>query len=246
MSEVDRVIARGIAQMVAACRGAVLQATLRPGMTELEAAQVWAQGSERLVPIATRRIALAFEAHLRHGIERLRISAAENRRGQDCRRARRVGRVRRHRRVHATRRNPSPEELGAVARRLEEEAARLVTPPTIIVKTIGDAVMLISADPGHLLQTTLTLVDEVSKLEGFPAIRAGLAHGEAHERAGDWYGETVNLASRITQAGPPATVIATDSIRKQATGEFCWTPFVAGELKGIHRRPRLYSVGRVQ
>jgi adenylate cyclase len=77
MSEVDRVIARGIAQMVAACRGAVLQATLRPGMTELEAAQVWAQGSERLVPIATRRIALAFEAHLRHGIERLRISAAE-------------------------------------------------------------------------------------------------------------------------------------------------------------------------
>jgi adenylate cyclase len=54
-----------------------------------------------------------------------------------------------------------------------------VTPPTIIVKTIGDAVMLISADPGHLLQTTLTLVDEVSKLEGFPAIRAGLAHGEA-------------------------------------------------------------------
>lgn len=111
---------------------------------------------------------------------------------------------------------------------------------------LGDAVMLISADPGHLLQTTLTLVDEVSKLEGFPAIRAGLAHGEAHERAGDWYGETVNLASRVTQAGPPATVIATDSIRKQAPGEFRWTPFVAGELKGIHRRPRLYSVGRVQ
>ena len=44
---------------------------------------------------------------------------------------------------------------------------------------LGDAVMLISADPGHLLQTTLTLVDEVSKLEGSPAIRAGLAHGEA-------------------------------------------------------------------
>jgi Adenylate and Guanylate cyclase catalytic domain len=112
------------------------------------------------------------------------------------------------------------------------------------VKTIGDAVMVISADPGHLLRTTLTLVDEVSKLKGFPAIRAGLAHGEAHGRAGDWYGETVNLASRITQAGPPARVMATDSIRKQARGEFRWTPFVAGELEGMHQRQRVYSVGR--
>jgi adenylate cyclase len=245
MSEVDRVIARGIAQIVAACRRAVLQTTLRPRMTELEAAQVWAQDSERLLPIATRRIALAFEALF--ATESNACASALPKIGAGKIAGARAVSValRRHRRVHATRRDPLP---GGPRRGCTTRGGGIPSRDSADDYGQDDRRRRHAHQPRSRTPTSddLTLLDEVSKLKDFPGIRAGLAHGEAHERAGDWYGETVNLASRITQAGPPATVIATDSIRKPAPGEFCWTPFVAGDLKGIHRRPRLYSIARVQ
>src|ERR1700726_3927632 len=41
----------------------------------------------------------------------------------------------------------APEELGALAGRLEDLAQELVEPPVKLVKTIGDAVMLSSGEP---------------------------------------------------------------------------------------------------
>ena len=40
----------------------------------------------------------------------------------------------------------APEELGLVAGRLEEMATAVAEPPVRLVKTIGDAVMLVSPD----------------------------------------------------------------------------------------------------
>ena len=68
MAEVDRIIARGVERTIAAARTAVIEATLRPGMTEHEAAQ-WAAAASRIVPTVTRRVALALEAPLRTAIE---------------------------------------------------------------------------------------------------------------------------------------------------------------------------------
>ena len=86
----------------------------------------------------------------------------------------------------------------------------------MVVKTIGDAVMLVGPDPRHLLQTTLCLIEQVGELDAFPPIRAGVAHGEAHERVGDWYGDIVNLASGITKVAPPGVVLATHAVRQEA------------------------------
>jgi adenylate cyclase len=104
--------------------------------------------------------------------------------------------------------------------------------------------MLVSADPGDLLDTTVGLVEQAGQLDDFPSVRAGIAHGDAHQQGGEWYGETVNLASRITDAAPPGVVLATDALRGRVTDGFGWAPFVAGELKGVRRRPRLYAVTR--
>ena len=114
----------------------------------------------------------------------------------------------------------------------------------MIAKTIGDALMLIGTDPRDLLQTTVNLVEQVTELSCFPAIRAGVTQGQAHERAGEWYGETVNLANRITKAAPAGVVLATDAVRNQVPEGFSWKPFVPGKLNGVQRRPRLYAVTR--
>jgi adenylate cyclase len=244
VAEVDRIIARSITQMVAASRTVVIEATLRPGMTEHEAAQAWAMAASQLVPSVTRRIMLAFEAHLLKAIEHEYIGLAEIGAGKAA--GARAVSVAFADLVGFTQLGEllSPEDLARIARRLEETATSVVTPSPIVAKTIGDAIMLVSPEPGDLLRTIIALIEHAATLEGFPPIRAGVAHGDVHERSGEWFGEIVNLASRITRAAPAGLVVATDVVREQIPDGFLWTPFVAGELKGVQRRPRLYAVTR--
>ena len=241
VAEVDRIIARGIARIVAASRTAVIEATLRPGMTEHDAAQVWAAAASQLVPTATRLIVLAFEAQLRRAVEQEQVGVAEiaaaslpGARAVTVAFVDIVGFTQLGQRLTA-------EQLGRIARQLQDLAARLVRPPTVLVKTLGDAVMLASEDPGPLLQAVVNLIEAAGALDGFPPIRAGVTHGEAHERSGDWYGDSVNLASRVTKAADPGTVVVTQAVRDLAPSGFRWAPFAAGELKGVLHPPRLYT-----
>ena len=86
-----------------------------------------------------------------------------------------------------------PEELARVAGRLTDLSRQLVCEPVRFVKTIGDAVMLVSPDPEKLLGALLGLL-EAAAADDFPRLRAGVATGMAVGRAGDWYGSPVNLA----------------------------------------------------
>jgi YHS domain-containing protein len=70
------------------------------------------------------------------------------------------------------------------------------------VKTIGDALMLRAGDPAAAIRLALRIVHEVGAQHGFPLVRVGMHTGPAVERAGDWFGATVNLAAR-SSAGLP-------------------------------------------
>ena len=91
-----------------------------------------------------------------------------------------------------------PEELENLASRLSDLAYDVVSPPVRFIKTIGDAVMLVSTDPVALLRTVLRLLAAADKYDDFPQLRIGLASGCAVSRAGDWFGSPVNVASRVT------------------------------------------------
>jgi len=136
------------------------------------------------------------------------------------------------------------EELGLVASRLEEIATAIAEPPVRLVKTIGDAAMLISNEPGPLGEAALRLVEAADEEgEEFPPLRVGVAHGPAVSRGGDYYGAPVNLASRITGVARPGSVLA-DERAREALGDGFHYSF-AGErrLKGIGS-VRLYRVRR--
>jgi adenylate cyclase len=138
-----------------------------------------------------------------------------------------------------------PEDLGLVAFRLADLAHEVVASPVQFVKTIGDAVMLVCSDPLKLLLTVLDLVDAAAA-DDFPRLRVGLAFGDAVNRAGDWFGSPVNLASRVTGAAPAGTLRVTEAVRKAIgdPADIEWSAPEARHLKGIRDEVLLYGARR--
>jgi adenylate cyclase len=127
-----------------------------------------------------------------------------------------------------------PEELGRVAGRLGELAAEVAEAPVRLVKTIGDAAMLMSPETEPLVRVTLNLVEAANDAgEDFPLLRAGVARGEAIPRGGDWYGRPVNVASRVTGVARPGAVLTTESVHEEAEGAFEWSFAGKKKLKGV-------------
>jgi len=101
--------------------------------------------------------------------------------------------------------------------------------------------MLVCPQPEPLLEAMLTLVAAADE-EGdeFPELKAGVALGPALTRAGDWFGHTVNLASRVTGAARPGSVLTTNEVQERLEDGYRWS--FAGErrLKGIKEPVKLF------
>jgi len=127
----------------------------------------------------------------------------------------------------------APNELAEVAERLETLAFDALQPGVSVVKTIGDEVMLASPDLPALVATVLDLI-RAAEAPGsdVPRIRAGAAAGPARHRAGDWYGRTVNLASRLTALAEPGALVGEPGI-VAATPSATWARVGQREVRGF-------------
>jgi adenylate cyclase len=246
-----RVLGRGLSQAAETLRALPLKLVLRPGISEHELAHSYAEATAKLYPLIDPLLRNLLALHLRHTTESEVISAMERTGGRlpgsreiaicfaDL-----IGFTRLGEEV-------APEELGQLAVRLEALTTDVLQPPVRLVKTIGDAVMLASVEPGPLLDTGLALL-AAADAEGqdFPQLRAGMAAGPALSRAGDWFGRPVNLASRITSVARPGSMLAErevrESARESAPESYRWS--FAGErrLKGIREPVALYRVRAVE
>jgi adenylate cyclase len=111
------------------------------------------------------------------------------------------------------------------------------------VKTIGDAVMLVSREADPLIELALALADAADQeSERFPQVRVGMAYGEAIGRSGDWFGRPVNLASRITGIARPGTVLTDEALKNAARREWRWSFAGKRKIKGISGEHALYRV----
>ncbi len=137
-----------------------------------------------------------------------------------------------------------PEELVQLAERLTVLARDVAVPPVRFIKTIGDAVMMVSTDPAPLIDSMLKLVEAAEIDPSFPRLRAGAATGDAVSRAGDWFGSPVNTASRVTDIARPGTVLVTEAVygAVEAPYRFQWSWAGTRRLKGIAGVVGLYRV----
>ena len=184
---------------------------------------------------------------LRHAMENEAVSAAERISGNPLPGARRVA-VAFADLVDFTRLGEAvePEQLEKLAHRLATMAREVAQPPVLFIKTIGDAVMLVSPDPVALLDAMLQLAGQAEEDPAFPRLRAGIAIGDAVSRAGDWFGSSVNRASRVTGAARPGTVLITEPVREAIgdTDSFRFSYAGVRHLKGLSGDTKLYRARR--
>jgi class 3 adenylate cyclase/YHS domain-containing protein len=104
-----------------------------------------------------------------------------------------------------------------------------------ILKQIGDAFMLIFAEPAAAIEFGLTMERFVDTEPQFPALHIGAHHGTVLYREGDYIGATVNLAARVASAGAAGQFLITqdlrDAARSIADADFVSLP--PRRLKGI-------------
>jgi len=85
-----------------------------------------------------------------------------------------------------------------------------------LVKTIGDAVMVRFPDPSAAIGAVSRLFSAAAAEPGLPVLRAGLHHGTAIERVGDYLGASVNLAARVAGQAHGGQVLATIEVAEEA------------------------------
>jgi len=134
------------------------------------------------------------------------------------------------------------ERLSDVAERLAAIAAAVADPPVTLVKTLGDGAMLVAPERGALLAAAATLLAAAAaEGAGFPRLRGGVAQGVALGRGGDWFGEPVNLASRICDVAPSGAILAPADV-KDACPSTRWAIAGAERLKGIPEPVELWRL----
>ena len=76
-----------------------------------------------------------------------------------------------------------------------------------IIKSLGDEVLFATHDPATAANIALDLAERVSRRKRIPGIRIGLEFGSVVTHAGDVFGDTVNLASRLTAMAEPNHIL---------------------------------------
>jgi adenylate cyclase len=242
-----RVLGRGFSQAAASLLAVPLRLVTEPGIGEYELARRYAEAAAQLYPVVDPLMRNLLTLHMRQATQSEVISAIERSGGSlpgstqlavcfaDL-----VGFTRLGEEV-------PPDELGHLAVRLEALATDAAEPPVRLIKMLGDAAMLASAEPGPLLETALKMLDAAdAEGEDFPQLRAGAALGPALPRAGDWFGRPINLASRITQIARPGSLLAEREIRDSVGESFRWSYAGERRLHGVREPVRLFRARRLQ
>jgi adenylate cyclase len=241
--EVGRVLGQGMAHTSEAVRRLVGNALLEPGDSEYTVGLRFAQAADELAPLVPTLLDHQFRAHLRDGMRRELVTESE----------REVGRLAGTRDVAIafadlvgyTRLGDHlpAEDLGSLAGRFADLAVGAVKRPVTLVKTIGDGAMFASPEVPPLIASLQRLVAAVTgEGERFPDVRVGVAFGPATARGGDWFGATVNVASRVTELARPGRILATEQVRDLAPDEAWHRRRRRASLKGVEGRVRLFSL----
>ena len=112
------------------------------------------------------------------------------------------------------------------------------------VKWLGDGVMFHFRNPGPGVLAALTMAAEVPRA-GLPPAHVGLHAGPVVFQDGDYYGSTVNLASRIADYARPGEVLVSRSVVDASTEAMIeFTALGAVELKGAPGAIELFVARR--
>jgi adenylate cyclase len=213
---------------------------MHDGVPGLEMAEEMADLARELLPLATPIMERVHEHYLRHFISQDVIGHMETDLGED---AAELGRLK----VAIafadlagyTRLTEEEGEASAVdaVERFVEAVENTLPDDARIVKTIGDEVMVVGADPGALVDWAVGF----QELRGErPWPRIGVHHGSALFRDGDYYGREVNIAARVVARATGGEVLVTRPVVDAAGPHLEFEPIGEVRLKGFRQPTELF------
>ena len=133
-------------------------------------------------------------------------------------------------------------ELAAGLASIVQEGAR--THRGRPVKWLGDGVMFHFNDPSGAILSGLDLVEQTEKTTSLPA-RIGINAGAVIVQEGDYFGRTVNIASRIADYAQPHEVVVSEEAKRSASVADVEFELIGDvPLKGVSKSVRLHRATR--
>lgn len=142
----------------------------------------------------------------------------------------------------------SNAELARYMDRFETDACEVVNSRGgRVVKLIGDEIMFTASDAGSVCDISVSLVDRFQDHPVLPQLRGGVAFGDVLSQEGDFYGPTVNLASRLVKLADAGAVLAPRSIEValDADGDVTTAARGSHRLKGFPEMIEVVEVVRM-
>jgi adenylate cyclase len=240
--ELTRIMSQAMSTVAAGFTSIWGEALMRPGDSERELGLRYAESLRNLGPLAGPTLQHMLNLRMREQIRQAVVGQAELQSGRlPGAQAIGVGFVDIVGFTQLGEQVP-PDELSAVVSDFERSVEEAAEPPVRLVKTIGDAAMLVSPETPALVEAVLRLVEDSREREERPLLRGGLAAGEALPRAGDWYGRPVNLASRLTGFARRGSVVASKEVHDAAAERYAWSFAGSRRFKGVRGEVDVYRV----
>ena len=112
------------------------------------------------------------------------------------------------------------------------------------VKWLGDGVMLHFRRPAGAVEASLAMVGELPSA-GLPPAHVGVAAGPVVVQGGDYFGRTVNLASRVAGRAQAGQVLVTEAVAAAVPGDgVAFSDLGELRLKGFSAPVRLLEARR--
>jgi len=129
------------------------------------------------------------------------------------------------------------EEAVEVVERFVAHVTATLPEDARVIKTIGDEVMVVGADPGALADWAVGFQELQTER---PLPRIGLHAGSVLYRDGDYYGRAVNLASRVGARAAGGEVLVTREVVEAAGSHLAFEPIGNVKLKGFKEATDLF------
>ena len=137
------------------------------------------------------------------------------------------------------------DDAAQVATRFHAVALACLLEGTRIVKTIGDAVMIVAPSIDDGIAAARQIAAAVAAQANFPAVRIGIHTGPAACRDGDYFGAAVNIAARVAAIARAGEIVCTEPVAQVAMtlGLSTARPMGTVRLKNVAAPVALFELG---
>ncbi|MDQ6731793.1 MAG: adenylate/guanylate cyclase domain-containing protein [Actinomycetota bacterium] len=110
-----------------------------------------------------------------------------------------------------------------------------------VVKGLGDGFMLSYPEPLEAVAACVRIIEQM-RGGGAPGVHAGVHHGVALYREGDYFGGAVNLASRLLRLAGRDELFASEVVMRATLGRFDWKARGRQDIRGFRESVSVYCL----